>query len=76
MATVVMAVSATTGLARSKIDRGIREICSNRNDVVKRVRRPGAGRKTAVTHQPGLPAALETLIEPACRGGTSLARRD
>jgi hypothetical protein len=45
-----------------------REVCSNRNEVVKRVRRPGAGRETAVTHQPGLPAALETLIEDAIRG--------
>ena len=32
------------------------------------MRRPGAGRKTAVAHQPGLPAALETLIEDAIRG--------
>jgi Rhodopirellula transposase DDE domain len=64
----VMAVSAATGLARSTINRGIREGCANRNEVVQRVRRPGAGRKTAVTHQPGLPAALETLIEDAIRG--------
>ena len=33
-----------------------------------RMRRPGGGRKSAVTHQPGLPAALETLIEDAIRG--------
>ena len=64
----VMAVSAATGLARSTINRGIREVCANRNEVVHRVRRTGAGRKTAVTHQPGLPAALETLIEDAIRG--------
>ena len=32
------------------------------------MRRPGAGRKSAVTHQPGLPAALERLIEDAIRG--------
>jgi Rhodopirellula transposase DDE domain len=32
------------------------------------VRRPGAGRKSAVTHQPELPAALERLIEDAIRG--------
>ena len=63
-----MAVSAATGLARSTINREIREVLSNRNEVVERVRRPGAGRKTAVTHQPGLPAALETLIEDAIRG--------
>ena len=32
------------------------------------MRRPGGGRKSAVTHQPGLPAALEALIEDAIRG--------
>jgi hypothetical protein len=32
------------------------------------VRRPGAGRKSAVVHQPGLPAVLEGLIEAAIRG--------
>ena len=64
----VMAVSVATGLARSTIHRGIREVRSAANGVVKRVRRPGAGRKTAVTHQPGLPAALAALIEGAIRG--------
>jgi Rhodopirellula transposase DDE domain len=64
----VMAVSAATGLARSTINRGIQQVRSACDGVVKRVRRPGAGRKTAVTHQPGLPAALETLIEDAIRG--------
>ena len=32
------------------------------------MRRPGGGRKSAVVHQPGLPAALEALIEDAIRG--------
>jgi hypothetical protein len=32
------------------------------------VRRAGGGRKSAVTHQPGLPAALAVLIEDAIRG--------
>jgi hypothetical protein len=62
-------VTATsTGLARSTIDRGIRELRSARNDLGARLRRPGGGRKSAVTHQPGLPAALEKLIEDAIRG--------
>jgi len=64
----VTAVSQATGLARSTINRGIAEIGSACDAVGKRVRRPGAGRKSAVTHQPGLPAALETLIEDAIRG--------
>jgi hypothetical protein len=38
-----------------------------RNDTASRVRRRG-GRKSAVAHQPELPAALELLIEDAIRG--------
>jgi hypothetical protein len=64
----VTALSKATGLARSTINRGLRELRSGRNEIGSRVRRPGAGRKSAVTHQPGLPAALERLIEDAIRG--------
>ena len=64
----VSAAAAATGLARSSINRGVRELRSGRNDLGSRVRRAGAGRKSAVTHQPGLPAALEKLIEDAIRG--------
>jgi len=64
----VTATSIATGLARSTINRGIQELRSARNDLGSRLRRPGGGRKSAVTHQPGLPAALETLIEGAIRG--------
>jgi DDE family transposase len=64
----VSAVSIATGLARSTIDRGIQELRSARNELGSRQRRPGGGRKSAVTHQPGLPAALEKLIEDAIRG--------
>jgi hypothetical protein len=34
-------------------------------------RRPGAGRPPAAQQQPGLPAALEALVEPTCRGDPS-----
>ena len=64
----VTATAHATRLARSTINRGIRELRSARNDIDRRVRRPGAGRKRAVAHQPGLPAALEALIESAIRG--------
>ena len=67
----VMAMSMATGLARSTIDRGIQELRSARNELGARLRRPGAERKTAVTHQPDLPAALERLIEDAIRGDPS-----
>ncbi len=64
----VTAVSAATGVARSTINRGIRELRSGQNPIGSRVRRQGGGRKSAVTRQPSLPAALEALIEDAIRG--------
>jgi hypothetical protein len=64
----VTATALATGIARSTINRGIDELQSARNDIDRRVRRPGAGRKSAVAHQPGLPAALEGVIEAAIRG--------
>ena len=64
----VTATAKATSLARSTINRGIRELRSGSNDIGSRVRRPGGGRKSAVAHQPGLPAALEALIEDAIRG--------
>jgi hypothetical protein len=64
----VSAVSRATGLARSTINRGIRELRSGRNEIGARARRPGGGRRSATTHQPDLEAALESLIEDAIRG--------
>ena len=64
----VAATSVATGLARSTINDGIRELRSGRNDLGGRIRRAGGGRKSAVAHQPGLPAALEVLIDDAIRG--------
>jgi hypothetical protein len=64
----VTAASSATGMARSTINRGIKELKAGRQENVGRVRRPGAGRKSAVEAQPGLLAALEALIEDAIRG--------
>ena len=64
----VTAVSLATGLARSTIRRATVELQGGSNPVGQRVRRQGGGRKRAVVLQPGLPAALETLIEDAIRG--------
>jgi len=64
----VTAVAAATGVARSTINRGIAELKAARNEIGRRVRRTGAGRKRAVERQPGLVAALEGLIEDAIRG--------
>jgi Rhodopirellula transposase DDE domain len=64
----VTAASMATGVARSTINRGIAELRAGRPDRGPRIRRPGGGRKRAVTRQPNLLAALETLIEDAIRG--------
>ena len=64
----VTATAQATGIARSTINRGIRELRLAGNAIGRRVRRPGGGRKSAVAHQPGLPAALEALIEATIRG--------
>jgi hypothetical protein len=64
----VTAASLATGIARSTIRRAIVELQGGSNPIGQRVRRPGGGRKRAVVLQPGLPAALEALIEDAIRG--------
>jgi hypothetical protein len=64
----VTATAAATGIARSTIDRGIAELKAGRNEIGGRIRRPGGGRKPATEHQPGLLAALESVIEDAIRG--------
>jgi hypothetical protein len=64
----VTAASMATGMARSTINRGIAELRAGRPDHGPRIRRPGGGRKRAMTRQPNLLAALETLIEDAIRG--------
>jgi Rhodopirellula transposase DDE domain len=64
----VTTVALATGLARSTIQRAIVELQGGSNPIGQRIRRRGGGRKRAVVLQPGLPAALETLIEDAIRG--------
>ena len=64
----VSATARATGLARSTINRGIAELRAGGNAIGTATRQAGGGRKAAVVHQPGLPAALEALIEDAIRG--------
>jgi hypothetical protein len=63
-----VAVSRATGVSRRAIRAGIRELQAGESRPPGRVRRPGGGRKSAVEHDPDLPAALERLIEPTTRG--------
>src|SRR5512144_2293969 len=64
-------VAHATGLSRPTITAGLRELeqsAPQRAAAATRVRRPGGGRKPLVETDPGLLAALETLVEPVTRG--------
>jgi len=61
-------VRRACGLSRKAIAKGIREIEKGTAVPPGRIRRPGAGRKNIITHDPGLPAALDRLIDPETRG--------
>lgn len=64
----VSLVSIITGLARSTIRRGQRELASPPELAPGRVRRAGGGRKKASASDPALVADLEMLVEPLSRG--------
>jgi transposase len=64
-------VARATGLSRPTITAGLRELeqpAPQRAAEATRVRRPGGGRKPLVETDPGLLAALESLVEPVTRG--------
>ena len=67
----VSTVSAATRLSRNTIKAGLRDLdlpARRRAAEVTRVRRPGGGRKRLIESDPGLLAALESLVEPVTRG--------
>lgn len=65
----IAAVSAVTGIARSTIGRGLKELATQeKTPPQNRVRRTGGGRKAAVVKQPGLVKDLAELIQSALRG--------
>ena len=67
----VTAVALATGLSRTTITAGLRELAlpaKQRAAEADRVRRPGGGRHSLVESDPGLLKALERLIEPTTRG--------
>ncbi len=61
-------VRRACGLSRKAIAKGLREIEEGTSVPPGRIRRPGAGRKKLITHDPRLPAALDRLIDPETRG--------
>jgi hypothetical protein len=63
-------VAAATGLARSTLHEGQRELQEGATPqaTARRVRRPGGGAKRLTEKDPGLVAALEALVDPLARG--------
>jgi hypothetical protein len=59
-------VGAATGLSRTTIRAGLRELKTA--ECTSGVRRAGAGRKRLSEHNPALKAELEALVEPVTRG--------
>lgn len=64
-------VAKATGLSRNTVRTGLRELagasdaCQN---AMKRVRRPGGGRKPLIECDPQLVAHLDALVDPTSRG--------
>jgi len=61
-------VKEATGLARSTIERGIRELESEAVPSPERTRRPGGGRKRATERDVTLSSDLDALVEPTASG--------
>ena len=63
-------VAEATGLSRTTIGAGLRELAEGREDedASGRLRNPGAGRKSLPVYDAGLVVALEKLVDPATRG--------
>jgi hypothetical protein len=64
----IAAVSRVTGIARSTIGRGLKEIADPSSLPEGRVRRRGGGRKSRTQENPQLLPALLSLVEPDERG--------
>lgn len=61
-------VETATGVSRSTIQRGLRELEADEQVPPGRTRRPGAGRKPTVTKDPRLASDLDALVEPTASG--------
>ncbi len=61
-------VERATGISRSTIQRGSRELAVGTTLPPERTRKPGAGRKRATTHDATLVRDLDALVEPTAPG--------
>jgi transposase len=64
----ISAIARITGISRRAISDGLQELEQKVHPPEGYIRKPGGGRKSAVVHQPELPASLEKLIDPLTRG--------
>ena len=74
----ITAVASATGMSRTTITVGCRELKSpvkQRELESHRVRRPGGGRRSLTETDPELLTALEALVEPLTRGDPESALR-
>lgn len=60
-------VAAVAGMSRKTVSKAVAEVDGG-VVALARVRRPGAGRKALVEHDPQLLVALDSLVEPESRG--------
>ena len=61
-------VEQATGISRSTIQRGLRELEAGETVAPGRTRRPGGGRKRTVDNDAELATDLEALVEPTASG--------
>jgi hypothetical protein len=61
-------VSKATGISRTTISTGLKELSSPENIDTDRIRKKGGGRKKATYKSPEIKTELAKLIEPALRG--------
>jgi transposase len=72
----VTAVSRATGLSRTVIQNGIKELTGTKPGAAPgRIRRPGGGRKKTVETDRSVRTDLEHLVEPVTRGDPESALR-
>ena len=64
----VSAVARATGLARTTVQRGVRDVRAGEASPSRRIRREGAGRPRAIERDETLQRDLEALTEPTSRG--------
>jgi hypothetical protein len=64
----IAGVVRATGIAYSTVVRGLDELESGARAELRRVRRPGGGRKRTLKKDPTLLADLEGLVEPSASG--------